>query len=141
METSSKAARPRELELWGSVECTVNRVGDAWYSQLERNGHADRADDLDRFAQLGIRALRYPVLWERTAPNGLEHARWDWPDQRLARLREIEIVPIVGLSIMAAARRVQTLPTLRFRKSSRLMQVPWQRAIRGSSTTRRSASR
>ncbi|HEX9918834.1 MAG TPA: family 1 glycosylhydrolase, partial [Pyrinomonadaceae bacterium] len=85
------------LELWAGVECTVNRVGDQFYHQLERNGHAERIEDLDLFATLGISALRYPVLWERTAPDGLEHADWTWPDARLARLGELGVRPIVGL--------------------------------------------
>ena len=45
----------------------------------------------------GIRALRYPVLWERTAPQGVAHARWHWSDARLDRLRQLAITPIVGL--------------------------------------------
>jgi dTDP-4-dehydrorhamnose reductase len=85
------------VELWGGVECTVNRVGDHYFSQLERSGHDSRFDDLDRVAELGIRALRYPVLWERVAPNGNESADWSWSDERLARLRELGILPIVGL--------------------------------------------
>lgn len=84
-------------ELWGGVECTVNRVGDRWLDQLERNGHAARPDDLDRFAALGIRALRYPVLWERVAPEGPERADWRWPDERLGRLRELGVRPVVTL--------------------------------------------
>jgi dTDP-4-dehydrorhamnose reductase len=56
------------LEVWAGVECTVNRVREEYFDQLERNGHAMRLDDLDLFAELGIKAIRYPVLWERTAP-------------------------------------------------------------------------
>ncbi|KAB8320755.1 sugar nucleotide-binding protein [Tolypothrix campylonemoides VB511288] len=85
------------LEVWAGVECTVNRVGDEYFDQLERNGHATRLDDLDLFAELGIKAIRYPVLWERTAPDGLENADWSWADERLGRLRELGINPIVGL--------------------------------------------
>lgn len=85
------------LEVWGGVECTVNRVGEEYLDQLERNGHATRLDDLDLFAELGIHAIRYPVLWERIAPNGLENADWSWADERLGRLRELGIRPIVGL--------------------------------------------
>ena len=85
------------IELWGGVECTVNRVGDHYFSQLERSGHASRLGDLDRVADLGVRALRYPVLWERIAPNCIASADWSWSDQRLARLRELGITPIVGL--------------------------------------------
>lgn len=85
------------LELWGGVECTVNRVGDRYIRQLERNAHATRIDDLDRFAALGLKAMRYPVLWEQVAPDGLHSADWSWPDERLARLRELGVMPIVGL--------------------------------------------
>jgi len=85
------------LEVWAGVECTVNRVGDQYFDQIERNGHASRIDDLDLFAELGVRAIRYPVLWERTAPNGEMSADWSWADERLERLRELGIHPIVGL--------------------------------------------
>lgn len=87
----------RPLELWGGVECTISRIGDRYVDQLERNGHLTRLDDLDRFAELGIRAIRYPVQWERVAPHGLENADWSWTDERLGRLRELGIRPIVGL--------------------------------------------
>lgn len=85
------------LALWGGVECTVNRVGNGYFSQLERSGHAARIDDLERVANLGISAIRYPVLWEQIAPGGIERANWSWPDERLPRLRELGITPIVGL--------------------------------------------
>ncbi|MGG6293895.1 family 1 glycosylhydrolase [Leptolyngbya sp. AN02str] len=86
-----------KLEVWGGIECTVNRVGDRYFDQLERNGHATRMDDLDRFAALEIQAIRYPILWERVAPHGLEQADWQWADQRLLRLDDLGIRPIVGL--------------------------------------------
>lgn len=89
--------RRSPLELWGGVECTVNRVGDQYIRQLDRSAHAARIDDLDRFAALGLKAMRYPVLWEQVAPHGLEQADWSWPDERLARLRELGVMPIVGL--------------------------------------------
>ncbi|WP_334187718.1 family 1 glycosylhydrolase [Noviherbaspirillum sp.] len=85
------------LELWGGLECTVNRVLDEYFSQMERNGHATRTADLERFASLGIRAIRYPVLWERTAPNGIADADWSWPDERLPELQRLGVTPIVGL--------------------------------------------
>ena len=55
------------LELWAGVECTVNRVGDAYLDQLKLSGHHLRVEDLGRVAALGVRVIRYPVLWERTA--------------------------------------------------------------------------
>lgn len=85
------------IELWGGLEGTVNRVGEQYFSQMERSGHLGRAEDLDHFAALGIRALRYPVLWECVAPDGLQHADWRWTDERLAALRELGVEPIAGL--------------------------------------------
>ena len=79
------------------MESTVNRVGDKVFEQLDRTGHAQRLDDLDRIAALGATAVRYPVLWERTAPNGLDQADWRWPDERLGRLQALNIAPMVGL--------------------------------------------
>lgn len=87
----------RPMALWGGVECTVNRVRDRYFNQLERNGHALREDDLDRFASLGISALRYPVLWELTAPTGPESADWRWTDDRLVALQRLGIEAIAGL--------------------------------------------
>ncbi|MBW4619887.1 MAG: sugar nucleotide-binding protein [Cyanosarcina radialis HA8281-LM2] len=93
---NSKPVSP-DVELWGGIECTVNRVGDRYFDQLESNGHASRIEDLDRFAALGIETIRYPILWERTAPNGLERADWSWADRRLTYLDDLGIRPIVGL--------------------------------------------
>lgn len=89
-------SKPR-LEIWAGLECTVNRVGDEYLDQIERNGHAQRLDDLERFAQLGITTIRYPVLWEKVAPDAIESADWSWSDVRLKRLQELGICPIVGL--------------------------------------------
>jgi dTDP-4-dehydrorhamnose reductase len=85
------------LEMWGGVECTVNRVHDDWHDQLRASGHDVRIDDLERFAQLGLRRLRYPALWESTAPQAPDRFEWHWLDRRLARLQELGIDPILGL--------------------------------------------
>ena len=89
--------RQDRLQIWGGIECTVNRVGDDFHDQLQENGHDRRDDDIDRFADLGFDALRYPVLWERTAPNNLDNIDWSWLDLRLSRLRELKVAPIAGL--------------------------------------------
>ncbi len=85
------------LEVWGGLEYTVNRVDDTYFDQMAWSGHDQRLDDLEMIANLGIRTLRYPVLWERVAPGRLEDADWRWSDERLARLRDLGIRPIVGL--------------------------------------------
>jgi dTDP-4-dehydrorhamnose reductase len=87
----------RQLELWGGIECTVNRVHGRFFDQIDRSGHSHRSSDLERFANLGIRTLRYPVLWERTSNAEVERFAWCWPDERLAKLQKLGISPIVGL--------------------------------------------
>lgn len=86
-----------QLELWGGHECTVNRVGDGWFDQTVRTGHQDRIGDLARFAGLGLKALRYPVLWERVSPDRPDRHDWAWSDERLAEIRRLGMKPIVGL--------------------------------------------
>lgn len=56
------------LELWGGLECSVLRVGDTWRNQVRETGHQRRPSDLDQIAALGIRTLRFPVLWEQVPP-------------------------------------------------------------------------
>ena len=85
------------LELWGGLECTVARIGDDFRDQSAETGHRDRIEDLDRIAALGIRTLRYPVIWETIAPNRSKEADWRWHDARLHRLQDLGINPIAGL--------------------------------------------
>lgn len=84
------------LELWAGPECTVNRVGDQFYDQLEASGFALETAHLDRLASLGIARMRFPLLWERTEPRR-GHLEWRWPDQSLARLATLGVEPIAGL--------------------------------------------
>ena len=93
--SATSAAGP--LEVWGGLECTVNRVGGTWFDQLAWSGYDRRPDDLDRVASLGIRVLRYPLLWERLAPDSEAAIDWRASDERMRRLRELGIRPIVGL--------------------------------------------
>jgi dTDP-4-dehydrorhamnose reductase len=85
------------LEIWAGVECTVNRIDETYSDQLERSGHAVRIKDLERLADLGVRRLRYPILWERTAPSDPESYDWSWSDERLDQLQQLDVAPIVGL--------------------------------------------
>lgn len=84
------------LQLWGGVECSLVRIGGATRDQLVETGHDKRSGDLDLLADLGIRTLRYPVLWERVR-HGFSGENWSWSDTRLKRLRELGINPIAGL--------------------------------------------
>lgn len=91
-----RLARP-PLELWGGLECTVARMRDHFRNQIAETGHTDRIEDLDAIAALGIKTLRYPVLWETIAPDHPDLPDWRWHDSRLARLRALGITPIAGL--------------------------------------------
>ena len=82
----------KQPELWGGVECTINRVGDDFSDQVARLGHDQRFQDFDLFAGLGIRKLRHGVLWERIVTRG-----WAWADRSLGRIRQLGMEPIVGL--------------------------------------------
>ncbi len=85
------------LEVWGGVECSIVRVGgNRRRNQLADTGHMQRPGDIDLIASIGLRTIRYPVLWdmverERDADD------WSFPDERLAMLRERGIAPIAGL--------------------------------------------
>jgi dTDP-4-dehydrorhamnose reductase len=85
------------VELWGGIECTVNRVHNDYSDQCVLSGHLERASDLDLIAGLGIKSLRYPVLWEKISPHAADECDWIWADERLAHLRKLGIKPIVGL--------------------------------------------
>ena len=84
-------APDQPLVLWGGVECSVVRVGDARRDQVVETGHGERPDDLRRIADLGIRTVRYPVLWERCGDG------WGWHDRQLAAMRSLGIEPVAGL--------------------------------------------
>ena len=86
------------FEIWASPEPTIARVGaDAFRNQLEETGHATRANDLDLLASLGVAATRYPILWEACAPHDPARIDLTWAAQRLERLRDLAIDPIVTL--------------------------------------------
>jgi dTDP-4-dehydrorhamnose reductase len=86
------------LEVWGGLECTINRVGDNFRDQLQYAGHYNRIDDIDRIAQLGITALRYPVLWENHQPSfANEEINWEHTSRQLEQIRAHQITLIAGL--------------------------------------------
>lgn len=85
-------------EVWGGIECTLNRVKNEYRDQLEMAGHYQRAEaDIERFAELGIRKLRYPVLWEHHQPQPGQKIDWQWTEKQLNTIRKNKIVPMAGL--------------------------------------------
>ena len=83
------------LEIWGGVECSVVRIGSTVRNQLQDTGHWFRSGDIDLIANLGIKKLRYPVLWELVEQSPSSY-NWTWTDERLTRLRKAGIAPIAG---------------------------------------------
>ncbi|MDR6635556.1 dTDP-4-dehydrorhamnose reductase [Phyllobacterium sp. 1468] len=53
--------------------------------------------DIDAVADLGIRTLRYPVLWESISPENPEEVDFRWHDERLLKMQQLGIEPIAGL--------------------------------------------
>lgn len=86
-----------QLKVWGGLECTVARIRDEVRNQIEETGHFHRLSDMERIAALGIRTLRYPVLWETVSPEDLKQENWDWHDERLHALQQLGVDPIAGL--------------------------------------------
>lgn len=86
-----------DLEMWGGLECSVARIGDRFRNQVIETGHQDRIADLDLIADLGLRTVRYPVIWETIAPDHPEVCDWRWHDERLRRLKTLGIRVIAGL--------------------------------------------
>lgn len=85
------------LELWGGVECSLVRIGDDFRNQVAETGHRARLSDIDSMAGLGIKAVRYPLLWETVAPESAHELDFSWHDERIERLRSHGIKIVAGL--------------------------------------------
>jgi dTDP-4-dehydrorhamnose reductase len=94
MDTRSHYCSP---EIWGGIECTINRVKSAYFDQLEYSGHYLRHDDIKIIAELGIKAIRFPILWERHQPEQNQVIDWSWTENRISELQRKSIKPIAGL--------------------------------------------
>ncbi|MCU1286075.1 MAG: dTDP-4-dehydrorhamnose reductase [Acidobacteriales bacterium] len=101
-------------ELWAGVEATISRIGDRYSQQLLRSGHLDRLSDFEMFAHLGIKRLRFPVLWEQVAPSPYEQADWSWTDEALSEARAQGIEPIIGLLHHGSGPKYTNLLDLKF---------------------------
>jgi dTDP-4-dehydrorhamnose reductase len=86
-----------KIEIWGGLECTINRVQDSYNDQLEYCGHYNREDDIKLVASLGIKMLRYPIVWERHQPQPGINVNWECTEKKLEELKETGVKPIAGL--------------------------------------------
>lgn len=87
----------RKLECWGGIECTINRVNNTYFDQLNISKHYTREDDIRLIAELGITTLRYPFLWERHEPRFNCTIDWTYQEGILRKLDSYGITPIAGL--------------------------------------------
>jgi dTDP-4-dehydrorhamnose reductase len=87
----------RKVDVWGGIECSLNRVDDQYMDQLSLSGHYQRKDDIELFASLGIKMMRYPVLWEKHCLQPNRRIDWTFTEERLNLLKEKNIEPIAGL--------------------------------------------
>src|SRR6188768_2186384 len=87
----------KPLELWGGVECSLVRIGDDFRNQVVETGHGSRLADIDAMADLGIKAVRYPILWETVASESPTELDFSWHEKRIERLEKHGIRVIAGL--------------------------------------------
>ena len=85
------------VEIWGGIECTINRVNKTYFDQLDFAGHYSREKDIEQLAELGIKKLRYPVIWEKHQPKADTEIDWSETEKRLLQCKELGIQPIAGL--------------------------------------------
>lgn len=94
MDTNLPSTKP---ELWGGMECTINRIGNTYRDQLFETGYYSRPDNLELLKSLNLKALRYPILWERYEPSSQHGINWESAQRELKQLHDLNIRPIVGL--------------------------------------------
>jgi dTDP-4-dehydrorhamnose reductase len=84
-------------EVWGGIECTINRVGDAFFDQLEYANYYQKPGS-EIVADLGIKRIRFPILWERHLPVLNKDIDWHWTEQQVEIFKKNNIEVIAGLT-------------------------------------------
>lgn len=85
------------VEIWGGIECTINRVKDIYFDQVATSGHREREGDIPLFADLGVKKIRYPILWEHHRPQANLPIDWTATEVKITSLRDQGIDVIAGL--------------------------------------------
>jgi dTDP-4-dehydrorhamnose reductase len=94
-------------DIWGGIECSYTRTNNKYGDQLHYCGHYRRGKvDLQQIACLGVKTLRYPIIWERNWQDN----NWLWVERQLNMLKRYEITPIVGLVHHGCGPNHATLP-------------------------------
>lgn len=84
-------------ELWGGIECTINRVENRYFDQLAYAGHYNRPGDIALLSEVGIKKIRYPILWEKHQPQKEIEIDWRWTGGQLQEFQSRNIAVIAGL--------------------------------------------
>ncbi len=86
-----------QIPIWGGIECSINRVGNNFYDQLEMNGFYDSDENIQALVACNIKTIRFPILWERHESVKGCVINWSWAAGQLNSLKENNIEPIIGL--------------------------------------------
>lgn len=82
------------MEVWGGIECSINRIGENYFDQLEYYNLYRRPELITPILELGLKTLRFPILWEK-----------NWPDQNKAPVwaveKQLEILKKSNVNIIA----------------------------------------
>ena len=83
-------------EIWGGIECTINRVNDAFFDQLDYAGFYQNPA-VKAITDLGIKKLRFPILWEKHQPDIEAAIDWTWTENNLEIIKGDGVDVIAGL--------------------------------------------
>ena len=74
-------------EIWGGIECTINRVKDAFFDQVDYAGFYQNPS-VSANTDLGIKKLRFPILWEKHQPEHNGEIDWNWTEQQIDQFKK-----------------------------------------------------
>jgi dTDP-4-dehydrorhamnose reductase len=83
-------------EIWGGIECTINRVNNTYLDQLAFSNYY-KSNFHEAVASLGVRKLRFPILWEKHQPSLDASIDWQWTSDQLNYFKDNGIDVIAGL--------------------------------------------
>ncbi|MDQ2862456.1 MAG: dTDP-4-dehydrorhamnose reductase, partial [Bacteroidota bacterium] len=84
----TKQEENNTVPVWGGIECTINRIHDEFHDQLEMGDYYSDPAKLEAIVGLGIKTLRFPVLWEKHQPQLNIEIDWTWSEGQLEKLRD-----------------------------------------------------
>ncbi len=84
-------------EIWGGIECTINRLQDSYLDQLAIADLYNNFTYIESIIDLGLKQIRFPILWERHQPGLHTIIDWSFTENCLNTFRKHSIEPIAGL--------------------------------------------